>query len=135
MEPAPVQCAVLNAAAANVKPEVPSVPNPASPEVKQAASQAVQAVKVGHCSKPAADASYSEQMGCQLVRTCLQLCAQGKEASAVEATAPAAPNAILLGLAAAGLAGAGRHDVTHKDSTSALLPHCAAIVAVAVFVV
>ena len=37
------------AVAGGVKPEVPSLPNPASPEVKQAASQAVEAVKVGVC--------------------------------------------------------------------------------------
>jgi hypothetical protein len=37
--------------AGKLKPEVPSLPNPASPEVKQAASQAVDAVKVGTCTE------------------------------------------------------------------------------------
>jgi hypothetical protein len=103
--------------AGKLKPEVPSLPNPASPEVKQAASQAVDAVKVGAlhwiihpcikiststCSKDL-DLMWGQQRN--LMAICERL--QGKEALAVEAAAPAAPNAILLGLAAAGLVGAG----------------------------
>ena len=43
LAPTTLVCAV----AGGLKPQVPSLPNPASPEVKQAASQAVDAVKVG----------------------------------------------------------------------------------------
>ena len=43
----PAPRTMVCAVAGGLKPQVPSLPNPASPEVKQAASQAVDAVKVG----------------------------------------------------------------------------------------
>lgn len=48
--------------AGKLKPEVPSLPNPASPEVKQAASQAVDAVKVGTCIELIPKCTCSKEM-------------------------------------------------------------------------
>jgi hypothetical protein len=110
-----VPTTLVYAVAGKLKPEVPSLPNPASPEVKQAASQAVDAVKVGTCVElPQSTCSKEMQLSWSQHRALNHL--QGKEASAVEAAAPTAPNAILLGLAAAGLVGAG-------DSSAAWVAH------------